>query len=73
MNRPVVVPGSPADKTGIVENDIILEVDGKKLDDHTDLAQYVGQKQVGDKITLKIQHKGEEQTVDVTLEQRPAK
>lgn len=66
-----VVPGSPADKAGIVENDIILEVDGKKLDDQTSLAQYVGQKQVGDKITLKLLHKGEERMVDVTLEQRP--
>ena len=27
-----VIPGSPADKAGIVENDIILEIDGVKLD-----------------------------------------
>jgi len=27
-----VVPGSPADKAGIVENDIILEINGAKID-----------------------------------------
>ena len=26
-----VVPGSPADKQGIVENDIILEIEGERL------------------------------------------
>lgn len=65
-----VIPGSPADKAGIVENDVILEVDGKKLDENTSLSQHVGQKGAGDNITLKILHKGEEKTVEVTLEQR---
>ncbi len=67
-----VIPSSPADKAGIVENDIILEVDGKKLNRETDLAKYVGQKQIGETITLKLLHKGEETTVIVTLEQRPS-
>jgi S1-C subfamily serine protease len=30
-NELAVIPGSPADKAGIVENDIILEIDGVKL------------------------------------------
>ncbi len=63
-----VIPGSPADKAGIVENDIILEVDGIKLDDKTSLANEIRQKNVGDVITLKILHKGVEKDVRVTLE-----
>jgi serine protease Do len=63
-----VIPGSPADKAGIVENDIILEVDGVKLDDKTSLASIIREKSVGQVISLKILHKGAEKTVSVTLE-----
>lgn len=63
-----VMPGSPADKAGLVENDIILEIDGVKLDEDHSLARAVASKNVGDKITLKILHRGEEKNVTVTLE-----
>jgi len=63
-----VIPGSPADKAGIVENDIILEVNGTKLDDTNNLATIIRGKNVGDTLTLKILHKGTEKTVQVTLE-----
>lgn len=68
QNELAVVPGSPADKAGIVENDIILEVDGTKLDDKTTLASLIRQKNIGNVITLKILHKGIEKNVQVTLE-----
>lgn len=63
-----VIPGSPADKAGIVENDIILEIDGIKLDDKNNLASIVRAKNVGQKINLKILHKGEEKNITLTLE-----
>ena len=63
-----VIPGSPADKAGIVENDIILEVNGAKLDGDTNLASIIRSKKIGETITLKIIHRGEEKTVRVTLE-----
>ncbi|MEK7113298.1 MAG: trypsin-like peptidase domain-containing protein [Patescibacteria group bacterium] len=63
-----VIPGSPADKAGIVENDIILEVDGVKLDNKTTLASVIRQKSVGDVINVKILSKGVEKTLRVTLE-----
>ena len=65
-----VIPGSPADKAGLTENDIILEVNNIKLDTHT-LASLIRDKNVGDAITLKILHKGEEKTLTVTLEETP--
>jgi serine protease Do len=70
-NELAVIPGSPADKAGIVENDIILEVNGIKIDDTNSLASIIRGKNVGDVITLKILHKGAEKTVSVTLEAAP--
>jgi S1-C subfamily serine protease len=65
-----VVPGSPADKAGLVENDIILEIDGQKIDAEHPLANLIGSRQVGDTVKLKILHRGEEQTLSVRLEER---
>jgi len=66
-----VIPGSPADKAGIVENDIILEVDGVKLEKGVSLASLIRQKQIGQTIKLKIWHKGAEKEVMVKLEKAP--
>jgi len=66
-----VIPGSPANKAGIVEGDIILEIDGQKLDTDTSLAKTIGNKSSGDSITLKILSKGDEKTVKVKLEESP--
>jgi len=66
-----VIPGSPADKAGIEENDIILEVDGVKLDSNKSLVSIIRQKQVGQTVTLKIIHNGETKDVKVQLEKAP--
>lgn len=62
-----VMPGSPADKAGLVENDIILEIDGQKITEEQSLARVVRAKKPGDKVTLKILHKGEEKNITVEL------
>lgn len=67
-----IIPGSPADKAGLVENDIILEADGVKISTDTSLSTIVRQKKVGDTITLKILHRGEEKTIEVQLAEMPA-
>jgi serine protease Do len=64
-----VIPGSPADKAGIVENDIILEIDGIKLTSDQSLAAIIRTKKVGDVVKLKINHKGQEKTVTAKLEE----
>ncbi|PIT98169.1 MAG: hypothetical protein COT71_02170 [Candidatus Andersenbacteria bacterium CG10_big_fil_rev_8_21_14_0_10_54_11] len=66
-----VLPGSPADKAGLLEGDIILEVDGTKLDDSTSLASLIGRKHAGDVLHLKVFSKGQEKTIPVTLEEAP--
>lgn len=67
-----VIPGSPADKAGLAENDIILEINGEKIDDSkgTGLSSLISKYNVGETITLKIWHKGETKDVKVTLEER---
>lgn len=65
-----VIPGSPADKAGIAENDIILEVDGQKVDAEHPLANLLNQYNVGDTVTLKVWRKGNTSDVKVTLEER---
>ncbi len=63
-----VIPGSPADKAGIVENDIILEIDGVKLNEDNSLASIIRGKSIGSTVNLKILHKGVEKTVPVVIE-----
>ncbi len=64
-----ITPGSPADKAGLVENDIILEINGQKISEDNSLADIVKNLNVGDTVKLKIYHKGEEKTVSAVLEE----
>jgi serine protease Do len=68
-----IVPGSPADKAGIVENDIILEADGTKIDLDHSLVGIIGRHKVGDTLDFKLYHKGDTETVAVTLAEMPAR
>ena len=53
-----VAPGGPADKAGLEENDIILEINGQKIDADHSLGKEIAQYNPGDKIILKIMHDG---------------
>lgn len=64
-----VLPGSPADKAHLTENDIILEVNGTKVDDKNSLAKLLSNFQIGDVVNLKVYSKGSEKDVKVTLEE----
>ncbi len=66
-----VIPGSPADKAGIRENDIIVSVDDQELINGNSLNALIGQQSVGDTIQLGIIRKGSKVTVTVVLEKRP--
>ena len=66
-----IIPGSPADKAGLVENDIILAVDDVKLELGKSLAAIIRQKTVGQTIRLKIWHRGQEKEINVKLEKAP--
>ncbi|OQB06580.1 MAG: putative serine protease HtrA [bacterium ADurb.Bin212] len=69
LGQVAVVPGSPADKAGLVENDIILEVNGEKVGSNSGLVALVSKYKVGEEVTLKVLSKGGEKTVKVKLEE----
>lgn len=64
-----VIPGSPADKAGLKEGDIIFEIDGKSIDERTPLQSYISQFNPGKKLGLKIQRGSEIFTRIVTLDE----
>lgn len=53
-----VVPSSTADKMGIKENDIILKLNGQKIDKKHLLGNLIQNYQPGDKITLEVLRQG---------------
>jgi serine protease Do len=69
LGQVAVVPGSPADKAGLVENDIILEVNGEKVGSNSGLVALVSKYKVGEEVTLKVLSKGNEKTLKVSLEE----
>jgi serine protease Do len=69
---PAVVAGSPADKAGLHEGDIIVEVDGEQVTLDQPLWRLIGGKSVGDAVKLVVISKdGKRRTVDVKLEAQP--
>lgn len=70
-SQPSVVPGSPADKAGIKQGDILLEVNGEQINADNPLTARVSEYKVGDTVTIKIQRDGKEQTIKATLGELP--
>lgn len=66
-----IVSGSPAEKAGLQEKDIITEVDGTKVDQTHSLLSLLGQHSVGDSVKLTIIRDGKTMTIDARLEAAP--
>ncbi len=70
MRDLAVVPGSPADKAGLVENDIILEVNGEKISQEKGLARILNNYKPEDVVRLKVYHKGDIIELEAELVER---
>jgi serine protease Do len=66
-----VTPDSPAAKAGVKAGDIVLEVDGRKVDDTGDVARAVGMTAPGRHAKLTLWHDKARKTVDVPLGEAP--
>jgi serine protease Do len=65
-----VFEGDPADKAGIKAKDVIIEVDGKKVEDSRDLSRTVAEVPVGKKVTIKVLRQGKERTFRIKIVKR---
>lgn len=64
-----VIPGSPADKAGLREGDVIVSVNGVKIERGHALANEVIKFAPGDKVTLNVVTRGKEREVVIRLEE----
>ena len=63
--------GGPAAEAGIRPGDVITEVDGDEVQAPDDVAAAIEDDKPGDKVEVTVQRDGSEQTIQVTLGQRP--
>lgn len=66
-----VMKDSPADKAGLKEGDIIIEVNGGKLSEEKTLSSVIQKYEVGDTLTLKIKRGEEVLTLKAVLGEKP--
>ncbi|MBP9762174.1 trypsin-like peptidase domain-containing protein [Patescibacteria group bacterium] len=69
-NEPAIIPGSPAEKAGLKERDVILAINGQKLDEMHSLSAQVTRFAPGDEVELTLLRNGKEQKLRLKLEER---
>jgi serine protease Do len=66
-----IVNGTPAQKAGLRQGDIILKVDDIKINDSSDLVKAIGSYKVGDTVRLSIWREGKEMLLAAKLGEMP--
>ncbi len=66
-----VVVGSPAERAGIKEGDVITKIDGQTINEETTVSEIIQKKKVGDNISIEVFSEGSTKTVVATLAQFP--
>lgn len=66
-----VTPGGPAEKAGVVVGDIIISLDGEKLETYKDLSKLVARTEAGHRSKLKVIRQGESRNLKVTIGRLP--
>jgi len=70
LGEEAVVKGSAADKAGLKEYDIILEVDDEKITEENPLAEILARKKIGDEIKMKVLREREKISLNTKLEEK---
>lgn len=65
-----IIKGSSADKAGLKAQDVVLSVDGKKLEDGFTLSAALVARQVGETLYLEVWREGKIINMDLVLEER---
>lgn len=66
-----VEDGSPADKAGIEDGDVIVEFDGKTIDSPDELRELVEATKIGDEVRVKVVRDGDDKQLRVVIGERP--
>lgn len=65
-----VIEDSPADQAGLMDNDIVVAIDGASVETAEDLTATVKRHTAGDVVTIKVLRDGKEREFKVTLAER---
>jgi serine protease Do len=71
LDEPGILPNSPAAKAGLIEGDIILELNGIKITPDKSLASLLRNRRVGETVRLKVLRNSQELKINVVLEEFP--
>ena len=63
-------PGGPAEDAGVRTGDVVLQVDGRRVDTREDLTTYIHRKRPGARVTLQVERNGRNREFSVTLGER---
>jgi serine protease Do len=67
-----VTPDAPAERAGLRNGDIVISLNGEKVETSTELTRLVGAARPGDILRLEVLREGRSQTVEVRSGTRPA-
>ena len=62
-----VTSDSPAAKAGLEPGDVVVEVDGRQIEDNNDLSRYIASRAPGTTVRLKVLRDGSERNMSLTL------
>ncbi len=62
-----IMPGSPADKAGLLVRDVILSIDGQEVNHSNQVQAIVARKNPGERVRLKLLRAGQTRELTVTL------
>ena len=63
-----VIDGGAADKAGVEDEDVVLEIDGRKIHDSTELKSIIGRTPPGTQIQLLLLRDGDKKRISVSLD-----
>lgn len=66
-----VVPGSPAERAGLEQGDVIVQWDGKKVATVDDLLEQIRQTGIGQKVTAVLYRAGKLHSVSIVVTEKP--
>ncbi len=68
-----VEPGGPADKAGVLLGDVVIELQGKPVEDTGDIQQLLGSSKIGETVEATVLRGGAPLKLSITLADRPTR